>query len=563
MNDIKRLSEVALTLMESDAKYDQDVCKMTVLFPLLETLGYDATKAGDIMLNPAYIDSGEYKIDYGLRGDTEESVKTMIKMIEFDAEPGLEFANIRKCIMPGDRVEYIVITDCFNYYVYANADGGITFMDIVSFNICNVNNAQIRSFGVLKNPNVAARQDYALNDEEETVEPPSSGAVSKYEKPKKTATTKTDKAQAVVSGTLMPIIVGSICVIILLSAILFGFFERGNIDNWYKVPFSHDNVSLNYYTLKGNVTISAYPNRLDVINVKITNSNLPANANVTLTLKSSNSDQNLTVDMLTGEDGGINKDIPISQAWKNSDISVTAALVFNTYQTTNVTEKYGQYGQFLISLEGDKNVIGSGSTYYDYDAIYALIQKEEADKAAAELKAIREYFSNYTIVKYSNGDMCFYPKGYDTNDWDSANDNISSTNKSYAKIYYSAATQTGTFYYVVGTFMKSASWPAGEFILSDTVNSYNMSIKNGRFKYHMNKYSSVTGWCQFDPEGINSLVPILTQIYSSNAATIEFKDIQKVSISQADKTAVLGIIDLYTKYFANGSITLNPDWFTK
>lgn len=158
---------------------------------------------------------------------------------------------------------------------------------------------------------------------------------------------------------------------------------------------------------------------------------------------------------------------------------------------------------------------------------------------------------NYTIVKYSNGDMCFYPKGCDTDDWDTANDNITSTNKSYAKIYYSAATKTGTFYYVVGMFMKSASWPAGEFILSDTVNSYNLSIKNGRFKYHMNKYSSVTGWCQFDTEGISNLIPTLTQIYSSDAATIEFKDIQKVSISQADKDAVLDIIKLYYSYFSN------------
>ena len=63
--------------------------------------------------------------------------------------------------------------------------------------------------------------------------------------------------------------------------------------------------------------------------------------------------------------------------------------------------------------------------------------------------------------------------------------------------------------------------------------------------------------------GISSLIPTLTQIYSSDAATIEFKDIQKVAISQADKDAVLGIIDLYTKYFAGGAITLNPDWFTK
>ena len=118
MSNIRNLSEVARTLMESDAKFDQDICKMTILFPLLETLGYDATVAGDFILNPAYVNDGEYKMDYGLRGVGEESIKTMIKMIDFDAEPGLEFANIRKCIMPGDGVEYILITDCFNYYVY-------------------------------------------------------------------------------------------------------------------------------------------------------------------------------------------------------------------------------------------------------------------------------------------------------------------------------------------------------------------------------------------------------------------------------------------------------------
>lgn len=560
MTNIKNLSEVARTLMESDAKFDQDICKMTILFPLLETLGYDATVAGDFILNPAYVNDGEYKMDYGLRGAEEESIKTMIKMIDFDAEPGLEFANIRKCIMPGDGVEYILITDCFNYYVYANAEGGVTFIDVVSFNICNLTNAAIKSFSILHNPNTNSRQDYALNDEED--ETPALTAVdNKYTKTTKQKS-KPKQAKEVVSGTVLPIVIGSICVIIILSAALFGFFERSNIDNWYQVQFAHDKIALNYHTLKGNVAISTYEDRLNVVNVKITNSNLPANTNVTLTLKSSN-DQSLVVDVLTGADGGINKDVDIGAAWKNSDITVTASLVFNTYQTVEATTKYGQYGQFLVSLEGDKFVIGNSKTYYDYDAIDQFIKQQEADRAAAELKAIREYFANYTIVKYSNGDMCFYPKGYDTDDWDTANNNITSTNKSYAKIYYSAATKTGTFYYVTGTFMKSASWPAGEFILSDTVNSYNLSIKNGRFKYHMNKYSSVTGWCQFDIEGISSLIPTLTQIYSSDAATIEFKDIQKVSISQADKDAVLGIIDLYTKYFAGGAITLNPDWFTK
>ena len=565
MDAIKTISEVARTLLESDAKYDQDICKMTILFPLLETLGYDATKAGDIILNPAYINSGEYKIDYGLRGTEEDSIKTMVKMIELDAEPGLEFSNIRKCIMPTDHVEYIIITDCFNYFVYANADGGITFLDVVSFNITNINAAQQRSFNVLANPNTAGRQDYAIHDDEPVEESAPPKSIDKYIKTNTNPAPKTSKhsKQHDKAGNNIGLyaLVGAMCVVIILSGWLFGVVSKNNINNWHKVIFSFDETSLNYYTLKGNVNASAYTDRLDVLRVQITQTNLPPNTNVTLNLKNE-AGLALKINVITNADGCIDYDVPIPTNWKNTNISVTANVFFDTYQTNEAKEKFGDVGQYLIGLTDNKNVIGSDSTYYDYDGIAALIKEREEQAAAEELRKLKEYFSQFKVVQYSNGDICFYPKGYDNNDWDSANDNITSTNKSYAKIYYNATTKTGTFYYVVGTFMKSASWPAGTFILSDTVNTYEFSTKTGRFKYHINKYDSITGWCLFDQTGINSLVAILQQVYSSNAATIEFKDLHKVSISPADKTAVLSMIDLYTKYFSNGSINLNPEWFT-
>ena len=194
MQQIKNLSEAAKILMESDARFDQDIGKMTVLFPLLETLGYDATKTGDILLNPAYNNDGTYKMDYGLRGEGEDVVKTMIKMIEFDAEPGLEFSNIRQCIIPGSLVEYIIITDCFNYYIYANAEEGLTFIDVVSFNICNVNASQIRSFSILKNPSVNSKQNYALdNDEDMETEDENTSVENKYLKPSSIKTSKSTK----------------------------------------------------------------------------------------------------------------------------------------------------------------------------------------------------------------------------------------------------------------------------------------------------------------------------------------------------------------------------------
>ena len=551
MEVIKNLSEIARTLMESEAKYDSDICKMTVLFPLLETLGYDATKAGDIILNPAYMQNGEYKLDYGLRGDSDDSVKTMIKMIELDAEPGLEFSNIRQCIMPGDTVEYIVITDCFNYYVYANVDGGITFLDVVSFNICNVNATQIRSFNVLRNPTVSQKQDYALHSE---AEEPETTVPAKYIKAPKP--TKASVKKKLWNNT-MTIITASLCIIIILSAVLFAFMEKTNLENWYKLNMAHDDVSLTYYTLKGNVSLSTYEDKLGYLKLSITQTNLPAGTNVSLKLENS-AGLTLKTNALVDSSGCIIMDIPIATTWKNTDITVTASVVFDAHQTAEAKEKYGEYGQKIVSLTGNKELIGSASTYYDYDRIDAFIKDRDQQAAEAELAAIRKYFSNYTVVQYANGDMAFYPKGYNTDDWDYVNKNITSTNKSYAKIYYNAATKTGTFYYIAGTFMKSASWIVGEVILSDTVNTYKMT---GNVLFSINDYSSVTGWCRFDQAGVSSLIPILSQVYSSNSATIEFKDLHKVSISQADKDAVLSIIDLYTKYFSNGNISLNPEWF--
>jgi hypothetical protein len=52
----------------------------------------------------------------------------------------------------------------------------------------------------------------------------------------------------------------------------------------------------------------------------------------------------------------------------------------------------------------------------------------------------------------------------------------------------------------------------------------------------------------------------LSQIYSSSSATIEFKDLHKLAISQQDKDAVLKIIDLYTKYFGNGPVDIYDEW---
>lgn len=572
MDDILNLSEIAKTLIESDAKNDLDICKMTILFPLIETFGYDAARTGDIFLNPAYTEDGEYKLDYGLRGETDESIKTVIKVIEYNAEPGLEFAKIRQSLATIDHVEYVVITDCFNYYIYANTDDDSTFLDVLSFNIAEIDNEQIRLLGVLQNPAIEVRQQFAIDFEQDDDR---KNSVSKYEKsPKDLKQIENDKEKSSVkrniSPWIVPIVFASVCICMLITTVLFALYYRSDSSNWYQITFKHNSYSLDYYTLAGNVNISTYQDKLSTVNVTLSESNLPEGVNVTVILENQYRPNDKQIhNVITNVSGGFSEDIPLPAGWINCDINVTARVDFNDNQTAIAKTQYGTGGSKIIEVGNkDKFLIGVSQTYYDHTAIEAYIKLKQEQEAAAQLQAIKDYFGGYTIQKYSNGDMCFYPKGYNTDDWpsnsDATNINITSSNKAYAKIYYHADTNTAEFYFVIGTLMKSAHfWSAGgSFVLSNTVQTYSLSTKSGNFYQHVNPMTSITGWCVFTQTGVGDLISILESIYSSDQSTVEFKGLnEKIRISAADKNAVMSILDLYWKYFASGSISLDPRWF--
>ena len=576
MDIIKNLSEIAKTLIESDAKADQDVCKVTILFPLVEALGYDTTKTGDVLLNPAYTEDGEYKLDYGLRGEDEDAIKTVIKTIDFDAEPGLEFSKIRRALATIGHVEYVVITDCFNYYIYSNADDDSTFFDVVSFNICEITNDQIKLIGILSNPSSNARQDFAIDEEGDMIEDPSSGlGVEKYEK----KTTSVSKAEKHTSskvkkrhetfGWILPVVFISLCTCMIITSVLLALHRRSDSSHWYQVVFQHDSYNLDYYTLSGNVGASTYPDQLFVVKLVMSGSNLPEGVSVNFTLSNKVRNDSFKVSYLTDSTGGINTDVALPSTWIDCNIDVSARIDFDENQTAIAKEQYGTGGSKIVQIgDTDKFLIGESTIYYDHTGIAAYIEEKRQQEAAAQLQSIKDYFKNYTIVKYSNGDMCFYPKGYNTDDWptnsDATNVNITSSNKAYAKIYYDASTNTAEFYFVIGTLMPSAHfWSAGgSFILSDTVNQYSLSTKSGNFYQHVNSMTSITGWCVFTQTGVGNLLPILRTIYAGEQSTVEFKGLnEKIKISNADKNAVMSILDLHDKYFVSGSINLDPSWF--
>lgn len=570
-NTIKNISEIAKTLADSDARMDQDVCKMTILFPLIEALGYDATRTGDILLNPAYTGDGLYKLDYGLRGEAEETLKTAIKMIDYDAEPGLEFSKIRQALATIEHTSYVIITDCFNYYIYSNADDDSTFFEVASFNICNLSNEHIRTLTLLSNPVSNIRQDFAVDDQYDLESDACETTdMTKYEKGNLRRSRSEAHNRKSFSPWILPVVFASICLCMLVTSALMALYHRTDPNYWYKVSFPHNSYELDYHTLSGSISASAYPDRLSEIRVMLRSSNLPEGVNVYFDLKNETRNETVEEMIMTDSKGEIDVNISLPSSWIDCNIDVSAKLIFDENQTAIAKDKYGTGGSKIIQIgDVDKLLIGEDSVFYNHSQIQQHIKEKEEQEAAARLQAAKDYFRGYTIIKYSNGDMCFYPKGYDTDDWpsnsDATNTNITSNNKAYAKIYYHADTNTADFYFVIGTLMKSAHfWSAGgSFVLSNTVQTYSLSTKSGNFYQHVNPMTSITGWCVFTQTGVGNLLPMLKSIYASNVATVEFKGLnEKVYVSQADKKAVMSIIDLYDKYFSSGNINLDPRWFT-
>lgn len=566
MSSIKNLSEIAKTLSDTNVRCDQDACKITILFPLIEFLGYDATKAGDILLNPAYTEDGSYKLDYGLRGE-EDSIKTVIKMIDYGAESGLEFSNIRKALSTINHVEYVVITDCFHYEIYANADDGSTFLDIISFELASITEEQSRTLQLLSNPTSFSKQDFAL-DEEGLMEDDDSKSLIAVEGDKKGQTKAKKKIKM---PKMLPLIFTvSLCACMIVLSVIFAFSYRRNPENWYKIVFKHDSHELHYHVLSGSVSASTYKDKPSVIHVTMSNTNVQPGINITFLLTNLAHNASHTVSILS-DTNGVDSDISIPAEWMDCDIQITASVVFDSSQTAVAIDKYGIGGNRILQMgEGDKFEVGNTKIFYDHTGILQYIKQQEEIEAANKLQAAKDFFKNYTIVKYGDGSMCFYPKGYDTDDWpkqgDASNKNITSKNKAYARIKYNAATQDVDFYFIVGTLMQSAHfWSAGgTIILSDGgVNEYTLSTKDGNFYQHVNFMSSITGWCIFTETGVGNLYSMLKTVYSSENAVVEFKGglNQKMQISEADKKAVLSILDLYDKYFSSETISLDPRWF--
>ena len=571
-DNILRIKEIAETLSGTNAVQDQELSKISILFPLMEALGYDSIKEGDISINPKYTEDGSYKMDYGLR-DTEDGViKTFIKVVDFDFDLSLEQSAINKNLNKEHSNKYFIITDCYKFKICQSTQ--VSIDEITTFNMKDIDKDAIEILSLLRNPlinvkaeNTEASIDNIEKDNYTEVHIPENITFEKPEEPY-VYTPKQEEKKCPKKKPSIKIIIGSLLILlgiaVLSTSVVLAFKHISDPNNWYLMDTGYKDASLDYHTLTGTLKVSTYPSTLSVIKVEFSNSNIPEGSVITFTV--TNTDANTSVSKSIVHTGIIADDIKISDTWKDCNIKVDATLIFDENQTNQAKNKFGASGEKIVAKNGySKDHIVTQEVYYNYTAIKANIDADAAALKAQQLKENREYLSNFTIVETSTGDIWFYPSGYSTDDQDYNNPNITDNRKSYASIRYNKNTKQAQFYYIAGSNMGnkhvSFSSVAGAVILSDGVNSYTLNTNQGVINFFINEYGNVSGWCRYDLNSVSGLFGILRTVYSASQPTIEFKGITSEEyISNADKKAVVAVMNLWLKYFNTENIVFDTEW---
>lgn len=580
-NELTKIKTSASVLLNSDGKGDDELRKISILFPLFEALGYDTINEGDIVINPKIGSDPPYTFDYGLRDVQDGSIKTYIRVVPFQSALNRELAAINKVSADNVADKYMIITDCYQFGIYQNNQ--VEWDDVLEFDISkDLTSDEVNGIALLRNPVPAAAATTPVEDVADEVDMDDSfergeamegsdealPPVEPYVyKPSMEASEKQEKKEREHLVDVKKILAACIIcfgLIVLVAGIVVGIMYVNNPENWTSIDAVVSKESLDYYTVSGTLSASAYDTKLSVIKVSFSNSNVPEGSIITFVV--TNDAAKTSVTHQIAYSGVITEDISIPDGWTDCDITVTATLQFDSKQTASCKEMFGSNGENIIARDGyNKGDIASATLFYDSTAIKERIDKMNAEQAEKELAENREYLSNFNIVKTTNGDIWFYPAGYSSDDQDLNNPNITAEKQSYASICYNTKTNRAQFYYIAGANMGnkhvSFSSIAGAVILSDGINSYTLATNTGVVNFFINEYDSVSGWCRYDLDSVSNLFSILRTVYSASQPTIEFKGIIREDyISNADKKAVVSIMNLWLKYFNKETIVFNTEW---
>ena len=118
---LRDISILASQMLDMKDVMNIDKNKMELLFPFIETLGYDITAPSEVVTSPVYNIDGTKSFDYGLVEDIDsEKFKVVIKVVPFKDDFSKQIDLIKEAYAINNNVRYAIITDCYNFAVYEN-----------------------------------------------------------------------------------------------------------------------------------------------------------------------------------------------------------------------------------------------------------------------------------------------------------------------------------------------------------------------------------------------------------------------------------------------------------
>lgn len=549
---LKEICETAEILKESDSR-DIDELKIGILFPLMEYLKYDVTKVGDIQMAPLYAKDNSYKIDFGLRAIDPDSFKTVIKVIDVDDDPEAHFSKIRSCVIQSNSIEYVIITDCYKYYIYSYDAIENKLLEISRFDICDENSVDTDVLKILENPSITKdKQQYALyDDEEEEYEGPRQ--VSNYVAPEPEPEEKSENKK--IKWGLI-ILAQVLLIAIVIAVVMIIKNPNNDIINFF---VGDKQSTLDYYDIQSSINASI-DKANNALEIEFSSSDIPSGGVIRFDIV--NGDDSATVYGNVSDNGMVVGSYAIPEYWKNPSIVVTSYLKFDELdhaQSRAVKDKFGEIGEKIIKKDGAPSKFALSYTTIEYDSesvreyLLWLKEQEEANLRAERLKD----FEGANIRYDALGNIKVLPAGYDMN-----NVNITGNVHVYPQIFYDAQNNFAHFYLVCGQ-VSSVTWSMFRevaFYADGTGWSY--KIDNNEKKQQVTG-QYITEWVYFDNYNIASLPSETALLGLADEARIQIigSKIGEYYLSADEKANINYMLALYNKYFSDSSNPPSTSWF--
>lgn len=555
---LNEISSIAKEL-QTTGEIDIDYYKMGVLFPFMEYLGYDTTTPGDVVTVPLYAPDGSYKVDYGLRGLKDDSLKTVIKLVPFGSNHTDEESKIRTCIIQNSSIEYVLITDCINYSIYAYDSERNSLLRIGNFNIINDETISSHYIDILKNPCLDKnKQEFAEYDDELEYEGPRGMrefSEDDYFKEDNDYENSEDKKKNKIKWGL--VILSQLILLVLIVFLVLALKDPDSqVLNF--LNFGNQN-ELDYYDISSTLDVEL--NKANhAIDIAFYSKDIPQGGVVRFDIM--NGDDSAVLYGEVTASGKIRGSYVVPETWKYPSITVTAYLKFdelNHPQPANVRSKFGEIGEKIIGKEGAPNKFALSYLTIDYDSkavqdyLLWLKEQEEANLRAERLAD----FANFEVRYDSLGNIKVLPSGYDMN-----SNNITGNVHVYPQIFYDAGTGFAHFYLVCG-HISSISWSmfrSVEFYADGM--SWNYDLGNNEKKQQVTG-QYITEWVYLDNYNISSLPSEAAILGTSEVAQVVFNGAKAANyqLSKQEKNNIAAALALFNKYFMDYNNPPSIDWF--